>query len=1100
MKGLSTSYLTDLLAASPEARAMLEKTLGSEVLETVSKISRSPLVQAIVPKTFVDQSAPESPPPVVQSMLEAAVSYNFSPETSTDQAIRAWLVRQAAMVSSGAMRLLRLYPRERQRILDAPEAASLLLQLLADYEPGDKAALANKDMAFERLVDAYIREFLRGNIVSVGSHVSALSQRAVVAAREALDGIGRLPPSAPSLAECRRQADLAEILMPLGVIIGVADDAPIGSSDRFVGRSDQLATLRSVVDELASETLLEGIRRSVHRLVRTKPRLLTIKARGGLGKTALVAKFLYDHATRPSERFPFAYLDFDRSDIQPRAGGLMLLEICRQVASQYGEEQSSLDQLSGQIRNVLAGRATGSLSSWCETFRVIIKRIISRTGQTATFLLVLDTLEIVDADPDAISGVVGLVRTLVEEPFLELCLVAAGRSGLEEFLEIEAFEATPLVLAPLSVDDARAMVIRLGSDLLKYEWQPDWAARLAGRKKDPAVRREPLSLRLAVELVRNADPSQREKVVADIERDGEKADEAFVARLYERRILDHVRDKRAQKLAWPGLVARRVTLDIAKNVLAPICKLTPDEAEAAFAILAREGWIVDVEDGGKTLRHRRDLRARTLPLMRRHRPELFNAVADALIDYYDNPHTADPVENVYYRLLRSEDDKLLSAAIDPSLLSELLADLDDFEVGSPAWVLLQARCGRRPLELEAMRRLPDGLVWDHLGRTGSGLRGVNDRKIEPRTAMLMHRGPPNDPAARGPWQAIQIKCGLWNNLLPDHLVIPFSQYDLTLFAFYISQLSLSGYVKPDFWEKRYPSLIERLYSARGTDNWHALTFSLITAQLYNPALAAHIDRRIVSSLEGASGQGRLRDISLRTLLALGNESRMPALSAWRVTEPDRISSGISFAEFAVLAWATDYGVPVRNFPVAERLVEQAQALWGSNVPQNVTTLPRVFHTDKQVVLYASEMIKAIGSSSDVGRVKAFGRIYCQTREPEWIVPFAYLLNSSLQPDWKMRLQQNLSPQTYSPVQGGLFTPFQTLLRRAVWPNDLVVLLTAADRAGDLGGILSLLQQSMRDSAVEAVSRLQGIRQKARHRFGELADARSADNFLSQSPA
>lgn len=1101
MKGLSNSYLTDLLA-NPQARALLEKAVGRDVLEAVANAGRAVVEQIAQPEAVIEDTTKDIPPVVDEDMLQAATSYNFNPEESADDAERGWLVRQAKMVSVGARRLLRLYNSERRRILDAPEATSLLPLLLAAREVADRATLAAKTVDFDRLVDAYLREFLRGNFSSAASQLPALHQRAAVAAREALDGIGRLPPAAPSLADFRRQANLAEILAPLGVIIGIADDAPVGSKDRFVGRSDQLATLRGVVDELRSETLLEGLRRSVQRLVRRKPRLLTIKARGGLGKTALVAKFLYDHATKPGERFPFAYLDFDRSDIQPRAGGLLLLEICRQLACQYGEEESALADLSDQIRNVLAGRATGSLTSWCKTFRVIVRQIISRSSHSATFLLVLDTLEIVDADPDAMLGVVSLVRTLVEEPFIELCLVAAGRSGFEEFLEIEAFEVTPVVLPPFSLEDARAMISRLGIDLLQSEWKSNWANRLAGRKTDPAVRREPLSLRLAVELVRNADPAQRDKVVADIERDGEKADQAFVARLYERRILDHVRDKHAQKLAWPGLVARRVTLDMAKNVLAPICGLTPDEAEAAFAILGREGWIVDVEDGGRTLRHRRDLRARTLPLMRRHNPELFNKVSDALIDYYGQSQTADAIEHAYYTLLRSEDDKLFSTVVEPTILAELYGDLDDFEVGSSAWVLLQARCGRRPLELEPMRRLPDELVWDHLGRTGSGLRGVNDRKIEPRTAMLMHRGPPatNELAAMGPWQAIQIKCGLWNNLTPSNLTVPLSQYDLTLFAFYIAQLSLAGEVAPDFWAKRYPILIERLYSARGTDNWHALTFSLTAAKLYDPVLAAHIDRRIVSSLEGASGQGRLRDISLRTLLALGDESRMPALSAWCVAEPDRISSGISFAEFAALAWATDYEVAAHNFPAAEKLMESAHAFRTSSAARDIATLPRVFHKEKQVVLYAGEMIRAIGSSADARRVKAFGGLYGRIREPEWIIPFAYLLNGSLRPDWKARLLESRSPQINSSDRDGLFNPLQTLLRRPVWPDDMVVLLTAADRAGDFEGILSHLQPLLRDGEADAVSKLQGIRQLARRRFSELANASSANNFLLETPS
>ena len=76
---------------------------------------------------------------------------------------------------------------------------------------------------------------------------------------------------------------------------------------------------------------------------------------------------------------------------------------------------------------------------------------------------------------------------------------------------------------------------------------------------------------------------------------------------------------------WPGpATARTVTRRLVREVLAPLCDLSPDDAEIGFERLRAEGWIV--EDLGHALHHRRDLRARTLPLMRATGRDTFETV------------------------------------------------------------------------------------------------------------------------------------------------------------------------------------------------------------------------------------------------------------------------------------------------------------------------------------------------------------------------------------------------------------------------------------------------------------------------------------------
>jgi hypothetical protein len=1087
MKGPSASYLTGLLA-SEDIREQLEKAVGKTIIETIElfgsppKGPDAPAPEAVSAEAMSDPMTP--PDEISEALQRAAISYNYQMDAvRPDDEARAWLLRQSVLVSAHGSKHLRLFKAERERVLNSDGAATALASLLAEHEASDRVVLSTSDEKFENLADAYLREFIRGRGVPDERFRAANHRRAIAAAREELDGVNNLSSSVPSLLECRRRAGIEEILTPLGIMIGVdPSGAPGNRSDRFVGRVDELRSLREVIDELDSHSVFESASRGYHRLTRRKPRLLTIVARGGLGKSALMAKFLYDHATLSRQQFPFAYLDFDRSDIQPRGPGLMLLEICRQLSFQYSDAKQSLDRLSEQIRLSLAGREAGSLLGWCQQFRTIVRATLD-SNAAATFLLVLDTMEIVDADPEAMNGVVALLRALTAEPFAEMCVVAAGRSGVEDLSIVGGFEVTPLKLQALSVADARVLVDKLGKSLLSGEWNEGWSQRIAGLKKDPESRREPLSLRLAVEMVRDTAPELRESVVDDIRQLGERAGDEFVAALYERRILDHIRDKRARKLAWPGLVARRVTRQMAREVLAPICELDPPEAEEAFDILSREGWIVDHEPASDSIRHRRDLRARTLPLMRHYAADKFNRVIEALLAYYVD---RDPLEHAYYLLLRG-DEKVYSDQRLLQYLADLAPDVQDFEPGSPGWNLIQAKFANRLLELDHMRGLPDDLLWEHLSRTGSGLRGINDRRIEPRVQLLIRRRPPGtdgDILQKSAWQAIQIKCGLWSRLDPDQMVLPPTQYDLTQFAFYVAQLSLAGERTPDSWVRRYPQLIELLYGSRGNDNWHALTLGLVTAGLYDPQLFAHLDSRLVSPLAGASGQGRMRECSLRVLMQIGIATFPMALSVWAGAEMDRLRAGIAFAEYAVLVRSVG-DVTLEGIGASSHFRNLVARYRSAIDGGSLAELPRWLIQEDEAVADAMALLGIIATWTDRERVQQFARRYISVRQPEWIVPFAYLLNEHLPANWHERAADEFSRNQYDPVSQGFLGQIASAIRRSRMPSDVIEYLTLADRAGDFDGTVRRLCEMIETDGKIDVQGLNSTRTRARQQMLEL---------------
>src|SRR6185369_12765398 len=98
---------------------------------------------------------------------------------------------------------------------------------------------------------------------------------------------------------------------PLRLLIGAhgARDG-IPRHDRFRGRADELKQLRAFVDELRSHGAMEAAIRFSKRKGRAligeeAPDLMMVVARGGLGKSTLLAKFVLDHALDQIQPFPF---------------------------------------------------------------------------------------------------------------------------------------------------------------------------------------------------------------------------------------------------------------------------------------------------------------------------------------------------------------------------------------------------------------------------------------------------------------------------------------------------------------------------------------------------------------------------------------------------------------------------------------------------------------------------------------------------------------------------------------------------------------------------------------------------------------------------
>ena len=90
---------------------------------------------------------------------------------------------------------------------------------------------------------------------------------------------------------------------------------------------------------------------------------ILIHGPGGMGESALLAHFILEHSerntTRPGSWRPFAYLDFDRPELDARDPGGVLLAIARQIAPQVPGLQAEVGAL---IEQWTARQRTGGLA------------------------------------------------------------------------------------------------------------------------------------------------------------------------------------------------------------------------------------------------------------------------------------------------------------------------------------------------------------------------------------------------------------------------------------------------------------------------------------------------------------------------------------------------------------------------------------------------------------------------------------------------------------------------------------------------------------------------------------------------------------------
>lgn len=505
-----------------------------------------------------------------------------------------------------------------------------------------------------------VRRYIRGDAPALTQQNVAELQGTATAA----EWLARTSIEPPPPTEAKAQQLIEGMLQPLRALV----------ADGVFGRSRQLDALREYVGDRGRVPLV-------------------IWGPGGVGKSTLVARFVLDRVDGGErDRFPFAYLSFDRSDLRVDQPLTLLAEAATQLAALHPEVAEDATALAMSARTAVASarasaegyrasktsapvsRAYGDrdASVLQQRFAALLERASGR--RDAPVVWVLDTFEVAQRQSRAAVGELWVFLDRLQDECPGLRIVLCGRVPLE---------GSPSIDLPLGDLDAEAARELLRTQLSGLGLPDDFLASVAG-----AVPPHPLSLRLAVLLIRReaqvglASADRRRDVLFELRR-------GSVQGVLYRRILDHIEDPDVRKLANPGLVVRRITPEIIEKVLARPCGLgevDPLRAAELFDKLRGEVAVV-TPAGASTLVQHVELRRLMLPILLADDPEVVVKLQRAAIAYYrERTALQDKVEELYYRFSLGQSTATLDKAFDEDAARALMGDIEEFPASSQVYL------------------------------------------------------------------------------------------------------------------------------------------------------------------------------------------------------------------------------------------------------------------------------------------------------------------------------------------------------------------------------------------------------------------------------
>ncbi len=527
------------------------------------------------------------------------------------------------------------------------------LRALATRDQMLRALEANPD---ER--GGIVQQQFEAYLASTATPVSDQSREELEATLQVLLWLQDIVPGLPDIDDVRNVLALRDFMAPFETL----------SSDAvFRGRVSELAELRSFVGVLPPATLRERLVRAVIRP--SSARALSVFGPGGVGKSALLARFILEHSRLADElRVPLGYLDFDRSTLSVTQPRVLAEELVRQLILQY-PDSADFQNLRGLVQQHHDSPVANGLDSAPAQGRPFnleqalndVMRAVQKELPNRPYLLVLDTFEQVQYLGETHALSLWQILGKVQERHPILRIVVCGRAPVAS-LRLGGELPKTLAVGALDTSAAVAFVKTLGN------FADDVAAAIV-----QSVGGVPLSLKLAARLLRDTP-------AADLGSRGwlRAADEVIQGQLFDR-ILGQIHDDEVRRVAHPGLVLRRITPEVLLEVLREPCELTIatlPEAVGLFSRLQSEVSLVSFsDDGDGALVHRREVREVMLKLLRQRSPAIVRDISERAVTYYSaHTGTRARMEQTYHELALARpvqkptfDDREIRASIQASI-------------------------------------------------------------------------------------------------------------------------------------------------------------------------------------------------------------------------------------------------------------------------------------------------------------------------------------------------------------------------------------------------------------------------------------------------
>lgn len=565
-------------------------------------------------------------------LLTAAVSDHFDPVAvlAADPEVDGLAtVCEEVDVAGSGYRHWSMRPEARRHALQSLAARPDLATLLDAVE-------VRPDDQFGR----YVRDGLRGIdlgplVPTGGAPPGAVDLDRLLRAIRFLEGLPGVRPTEDLERRVQRQIALEN---SEGALLAVVPTRLVGREDEYAALVEYCTTPLPTDGDWVPSFVLEGP--------------------GGVGKSALVSKFVTDQRRQPGAP-PLVYLDFDRASLIEATPLDLTFEFTRQLGLADAALDQPLADFRARSRSLLGGRENLNVDigggASADAQRDLASVLMGWPGRLAPISLVLDTFEEV-----AIRGVTAVrvvlqwvadLRNVVQLP--QIHVILSGRAVTPDAPYLAPEEITAmfnrqhgLELQDLPPEQATELLTELGVP-------PGLATRLP-----PVFGGNPLVLKLLQRYVATNDADAVEQLIADGEKARRDAPSGEVGlRFVYERILNRIKKPRVQALAYPGVVLRQVTPELILEVLAPTCGARLDvttmkDAEDAFTELAEHVWLVN-RLGPDTVEHRRDVRRLLVPGLEHSTEVDTQEIHRRAADYYGRPHASVPddvawVEQIYH--------------------------------------------------------------------------------------------------------------------------------------------------------------------------------------------------------------------------------------------------------------------------------------------------------------------------------------------------------------------------------------------------------------------------------------------------------------------